>query len=139
MLQELDSQKPELEQAQINNLNSQANRREIPSLDQVKSNLLTSYAQTGKLPQGMTVEDMKQMIGARPEKDVYRNLGNELGGEDIVQLMDDGQGNKVAKRVKLLDEGPKEEAPKSALDFLSKNPSALPDFIKKYGYDPTKR
>lgn len=29
-------------------------------------------------------------------------------------------------------------APQTALDYVKSNPDALPDFIKKYGYDPTK-
>lgn len=33
---------------------------------------------------------------------------------------------------------PKESAPKAALDWLKRNPDKLPQFIEKYGYDPTK-
>ena len=39
---------------------------------------------------------------------------------------------------KAITAAPKGQAPKAALDYLKNNPKALPQFIKKYGYDPTK-
>ena len=69
---------------------------------------------------------------------------NEFGVKDpevraaIVKERGEGKGIVGSK---ITTPPPKQEgkAPQRALDYVKSNPEALPDFIKKYGYDPTKQ